>query len=78
VAVPLLLTVDVAALVLAAFLPSEYTVPVHLVLLPLPDVAAVVGPVVRATALDLVFEELPIVVRLVIPLEEASAVLEAT
>jgi hypothetical protein len=51
---------------------------VHLVLLPLPDVAAVVGPVVRAAALDLVLVELPVVVRLVIPLEEASAVLEAT
>jgi hypothetical protein len=77
-AVPLLFIVDVAALILAVVLTIEYTVPVHLVLLPMPDVAAVFCPVVRPAALDLALEELPVVVRLVIELEETSAVLEAT
>jgi len=51
---------------------------VHLFLLPLSDVAAVICPVLPAAPLNLFLEKLPVVVRLVIPLEEASAVLEAT
>ena len=57
--VTLHLLVYVDSLILAAGLPGEYTIPVPLVLQPLPNVAAVLGPVLSAAALDLVLEELP-------------------
>jgi hypothetical protein len=52
--VALLLIVDVVALVLAAILPGEDTIALHLVLFPAADVGTIVCPLVGALTLDLV------------------------